>query len=649
MAFDVEGARTAGYSDTEIADHLSSEAKFDAPAARKAGYTDAELIKQLAGAPPAASNGVFGDKPLISLSGHELPSRSHIGEALAEGWRSAPTFVDPATNPVLGAVNLPLQFANSLFRGGQQFVEEALSPISPQLGRDVAAIPEAFMGSPHPVVGETVRIPRVEEVVPAVRNAVGPRIDPMVARVGEVGQESRPPAPSPLTAEGQAAARYANESAAPPAEPAPPPTGAAPPSPVAAEPPPAPAAAGADITRGPIPEPDKTAAQVAFEKDVRQTAADRAGPQGVDHTAYLPGAQRTEAAREFSPEASVHEDALAETDPKFAAKVLQLENDAKKIADDTYKEQAGDKNTHEAAIETRRQFSPDELGVFAKEAPTALGGEIEGRLRQLLASPEGKRSGVRSVLESVLKGFLDADGNPEIMPSMIYGGRKNISDWLDRAAIGTGTEADSARAAKHFLVDLLHEYVDPAINDGAPLFETFRSKWTELSKPIDRMEFLQQHMFGPGSIYGADKLPQYGKIQKLLEKMVKFQNASGTNPVKAFEPEHLSQLIAIRNELEAWHYRDLLKKSAGSNTVKRATAAANLQSGPLGKAIQYGSEALAQGAALAVAPGWGNVALLAARPAIKRAIDSRAAKKLQAVKDRMIETAPRNQLSPPGS
>lgn len=53
MSFDIEGARKAGYSDAEIADHLSQDAKFDAPSARKAGYTDAEIIGHLTQPAPA--------------------------------------------------------------------------------------------------------------------------------------------------------------------------------------------------------------------------------------------------------------------------------------------------------------------------------------------------------------------------------------------------------------------------------------------------------------------------------------------------------------------------------------------------------------------------------------------------------------------
>jgi hypothetical protein len=59
MAFDVEGARAAGYSDAEIAEHLAKAAQFDLAGARKAKYADSEVIAHLAGgaelAPPEPS------------------------------------------------------------------------------------------------------------------------------------------------------------------------------------------------------------------------------------------------------------------------------------------------------------------------------------------------------------------------------------------------------------------------------------------------------------------------------------------------------------------------------------------------------------------------------------------------------------------
>lgn len=51
MSFDVEAARKAGYSDSEIADHLSGLRDFDARGARSSGYSDSQIIEYLAQKP----------------------------------------------------------------------------------------------------------------------------------------------------------------------------------------------------------------------------------------------------------------------------------------------------------------------------------------------------------------------------------------------------------------------------------------------------------------------------------------------------------------------------------------------------------------------------------------------------------------------
>lgn len=51
MAFDIEGARKAGYSEKEIADHLAKQNRFDAEGARKSGYSDADIVGHLSKLP----------------------------------------------------------------------------------------------------------------------------------------------------------------------------------------------------------------------------------------------------------------------------------------------------------------------------------------------------------------------------------------------------------------------------------------------------------------------------------------------------------------------------------------------------------------------------------------------------------------------
>src|SRR3990167_4733385 len=47
MPFDLEGARKAGYSDSEIAEHLAPQFNFDLGAARNAGYSDTDIVGEI--------------------------------------------------------------------------------------------------------------------------------------------------------------------------------------------------------------------------------------------------------------------------------------------------------------------------------------------------------------------------------------------------------------------------------------------------------------------------------------------------------------------------------------------------------------------------------------------------------------------------
>jgi len=63
MAFDIEGAKQAGYNDAEIADHLAKQSNFDLAGAKKAGYNDAEILQHLTGPPGVKGETVPEDGP----------------------------------------------------------------------------------------------------------------------------------------------------------------------------------------------------------------------------------------------------------------------------------------------------------------------------------------------------------------------------------------------------------------------------------------------------------------------------------------------------------------------------------------------------------------------------------------------------------
>lgn len=110
---------------------------------------------------------------------------ARVAGAAAQGFRDTPPILTPfaekwlrdrgAGPNIIGFINSPsyaLGLANAAFRGTQQQVMETLMPvIGQQAARDLAAIPEAFMGMPEalrtPRAGEgAVRPPRAEPGFP---------------------------------------------------------------------------------------------------------------------------------------------------------------------------------------------------------------------------------------------------------------------------------------------------------------------------------------------------------------------------------------------------------------------------------------------------------------------------------------------------
>lgn len=64
MAFDVEGAKQAGYSDAEINSYLAKETNFDLRGARRAGYRDDEILKHLISVAPSKQKEAPPPEPL---------------------------------------------------------------------------------------------------------------------------------------------------------------------------------------------------------------------------------------------------------------------------------------------------------------------------------------------------------------------------------------------------------------------------------------------------------------------------------------------------------------------------------------------------------------------------------------------------------
>ena len=92
MGFDVEGARKAGYSESEIMDHLAKQSNFDVVGAKKSGYSDAEILQHLStvSSEPAARGTVGASETTLD----ERPRRKGVLKNQPEAEVQIPTLAE---------------------------------------------------------------------------------------------------------------------------------------------------------------------------------------------------------------------------------------------------------------------------------------------------------------------------------------------------------------------------------------------------------------------------------------------------------------------------------------------------------------------------------------------------------------------------
>jgi hypothetical protein len=147
--FDIEGARKAGYSESEIADHLATSRKFNIGQARQAGYGDAEIVSHLAGlAPPP-------DKPLSVRAGEairEIPRQVGLTARYGiEGAAALPAMIADIPGRVynLGATGVDAVAGTNLPRA-------PLAADAIPAALDMAGLPQP-RGADERVVGDITR------------------------------------------------------------------------------------------------------------------------------------------------------------------------------------------------------------------------------------------------------------------------------------------------------------------------------------------------------------------------------------------------------------------------------------------------------------------------------------------------------------
>jgi hypothetical protein len=165
--FDVAGARNAGYSDAEIADHLAGDGKFNIAQARKAGYSDSEIIDHLAPGPNApkplnasgtaaiADHAARADAFAKAAADERAKRPGAIGTALGVAGNFAKGVADTALNLGSQVIAMPVAGLAGISQGIQNAYDEAAgNPVGMSAADRVAKISNALTYQPRSDVGK---------------------------------------------------------------------------------------------------------------------------------------------------------------------------------------------------------------------------------------------------------------------------------------------------------------------------------------------------------------------------------------------------------------------------------------------------------------------------------------------------------------
>lgn len=645
MAFDVEAARKAGYSDAEIADHLAQTRGFDTATARKAGYSDSELITHLSKteAPKQtqdASAADYADVP----GGGALPqvqpapgssaaarqvlldkaagSAGRIGQAVQEGWQNAPRVVTPeyeasippssglgVNRPLISLGNAALGAGAAVLRGGQQLAQEAtpdihlpalplgvsiplggnrqisgeLTPGS--LGREVAALPEAFpTGEGRGTVG----------IRPAAPQSYAD------ARAGaERGNlQVSASAPPPVTLNELTGA--INRTDAPTNRLAPKPavlpqgeTGTPKPAEAPAATAEHPGAAGAQIT--PAAELGMTPAEEAAYRSTAEgnKLLEPHEPGVRDDKQYLPGERINEAEASQDVETARQLKSLRQQTPELDKEMAADEahnNNIRTIA--IHNAIPGQVQITAAKIAREKAMTEAEPQVFAK-ATDADVRPIARHIQDELSDPNNRQNTqLQQHVRPLIDRLVNQDGTPKITdPKELWSFRKDVQHLTS----GDAQAADQNLRRISGTLGKVLDVIDNQLEAAAPGYKAkLRDDYRTRSREIDAMVALNGELL---NLFDSQNKPNYNAVQRLMKRIVDARQ--GNDPYEPFT--HVNQETLDK----LWAIRDSMKRSVAADRLAAPKGSPTSQN--LGDALRTGAKAAMTAAAPAIGAYVGNL------------------------------------------
>lgn len=270
------------------------------------------------------------------------------------------------------------------------------------------------------------------------------------------------------------------------------------------------------------------------------------GPQTADLTEYVPGSRPTLAQATQSPPLAVTERTLKSTNPAAATAFGDLA-DANAAARENYASALqGDAPTVERMKAARdAQTSDLRNTAFANKTPTDPTPVVQ-TIDNILASPAGQRDAVTKNLTKIRNKLVqpvDMGGDqpvlqPQTDPEQLYGIRQAIGDQLSPLS-----EDKDARLAKSQLMQVQNA-LDPVIEKGAPGFQNYLDAYSQASKPIDSLEYLQSL-----NLHDMRGNMTLGKVNQAVTQMEGDRAEPGLNAAKSLSDDQVQALYNLRSDL----------------------------------------------------------------------------------------------------
>jgi hypothetical protein len=519
--------------------------------------------------------------------------------------------------PLAAGADLAVRGGSAVLRGGQGIVAQTGAELgAPSLGRDLAAIPEAFMGD----IG-TLHTSGAEPA--AVRGAAPPIREPYAVTAQNALQAAPPvlraPAndvfANPLVRSPEAVSA---PSFVPPGAQIPAPTASAtrpsfvPPEPTAPAPatrtaandapnvspsgrapandtvnPLNPQAPTATPTVNPLSTAPASSRTVPSVDDVPATSravveapkaetgsakVDQAAQAkvernrllapaktGGDATPYVPGVRLTQADITGNAVDATEAKRLSQT-PEGTQQFRDLQSDNSAARSAYFDQIAGDPSDVASLKAARSGQAEQDLQAAWENKQKANAQPVVETINRILKSDDGVRPLVQQKLNQVLETLHDKSGALQTDPEMLYGARKAIDDTLSKEA--AKSEPLNIRVASN--LQNVKAALDRAIEPAAPGFGQYLKNFSEASRPIDKMELLQS--FQPKLTNGADRNMTFGKFDAMMKNIVQERATRGNSPAKSIDPDTMDALFNLHADLRRAAHTDALAAVKGSDT-----------------------------------------------------------------------------------